>query len=509
MDGHVIRECLYMGIMYLQIIIFMAFMISKTLELEKTQRTAVVYWGVAGLSAFLFGMGIQYAAQQMIAFLDQKAFQSEGGAIVQMYYSGVTLVHVVQNMMPALIATAFVLVIYRGKRSTKVFVSLLFMLVVAVTFQFFSEITYIFFSDGDNGYLRNQPVPIVRSLIDFGWLFCIICIYRKFLETSLKNILETAREQIVHIITISCLAHIAFEVVKGTLDTYGITLMAVDPGNFLIAVTIITALILIYILIYWSIFKVVTVSASSAKVKAELDVASKIQLSALPNKFPAFPDRKEIEVYAEMFPAKEVGGDFYDFFFIDEEHLAVLIADVSGKGVPAALFMMSGRAVIRNQAFLKMKPGEILKNANNQLEENNHEGMFITAFLGILNVNTGEFEYSNAGHNVPYLCKKSGEVIPIPVKSGFVLAGMRNIRYKTEKIILEKREKLILYTDGITEAENPQKDMYGAERLMEALGDCTEKTVDETVRKIVVSVENFAQDSEQADDITVLAVERL
>ena len=110
---------------------------------------------------------------------------------------------------------------------------------------------------------------------------------------------------------------------------------------------------------------------------------------------------------------------------------------------------------------------------------------------------------------MPYLCKKSGEVIPIPVKSGFVLAGMRNIRYKTEKIILEKREKLILYTDGITEAENPQKDMYGAERLMEALGDCTEKTVDETVRKIVVSVENFAQDSEQADDITVLAVERL
>lgn len=348
----------------------------------------------------------------------------------------------------------------------------------------------------------------MRFVIDGCWMLIAVLIYWKAGRKKLISLLEYAEEQICHIILVPALSYIAFEIVVGTLSTYGITVMAVDPATFLIALITILSMLLIYLLMYWSIFKAVVVSAGSAKVKAELDVASKIQLSALPSKFPAFPKRNEIDIYASMHPAKEVGGDFYDFFFIDKEHLAVLIADVSGKGVPAALFMMSGRAIIRNQALLGMDPGEIFMNANNQLAENNKEGMFITAFLGILNVNTGEFRYSNAGHNVPYLCSKDGNVVPFKMDPGFVLAGLKKMKFKTESAMLHKKEKLILYTDGVTEAINPKVEMYMEERLERVLKECAEKTVKETVEGISQSVHTFADGAEQADDITILVVER-
>ena len=504
-----IHESVYLGVQFLQIILFTAIMGSMTLPLKNKKKKAILQWISICFIALGLGIIIHYLTQQVITYLDEASYVTENELMLHLFYSGVTVIKVIQNTIPAFLATISVLFIYEGKKQIKIFVSLLFMLAVAITSQFFTELTYIFFSNGDDGYLRNQPLYIIKSLIDFLWLVSIILIYWKFGKNRLKQILESAQEQISHIIVVPCLAYITFEIVKGTLDTYGITLMAVDPGNFLIAVTVILSLLLVYTLIYWSIFRVVTVAAGSAKVKAELDVASKIQLSALPSKFPAFPDRDDIDVYAIMQPAKEVGGDFYDFFFIDEEHLVVLIADVSGKGVPAALFMMSGREIIRNQAFLGMEPGEILKNANNQLAENNEEGMFITVFLGILNVNTGEFIYSNAGHNVPYISNEDGEVRSISMKPGFVLAGMKNINYRTEKIILDQREKLILYTDGVTEATNQELQMYRSERLIEILKQSSKRHAEEMIEQIIESIEVFVNGAEQADDITILILERL
>ena len=203
-----------------------------------------------------------------------------------------------------------------------------------------------------------------------------------------------------------------------------------------------------------------------------------------------------------------MGGDFYDFFFIDEERLAVLIADVSGKGVPAALFMMSGRAIIRNQALWGWIRRDFC-NANNQLAENNKEGMFITAFLGIINVKSGEFCYCNAGHNMPYIVQPNGDVRELQMKPGFVLAGLKNIKYKTETSMLDLKEKLVLYTDGVTEAINKQVEMYTEERLKKVLGDDASSTVRETVEHIVDSVNTFADGAEQFDDITVLTVVRM
>ena len=264
-----------------------------------------------------------------------------------------------------------------------------------------------------------------------------------------------------------------------------------------------------YFLMYQAIFEVIYIGAGAAQVKAELNVASRIQISALPNHFPAFPDRKEIEVYAAMHPAKEVGGDFYDFFFIDEDRLALLIADVSGKGVPAALFMMSGQSIIRNQALLGMDPGEIFQNANNQLVEHNEEGMFITAFLGILNVHTGELKFCNAGHCAPYLVNSGKSVRRMEMETGFVLAALENMEFRTETSMVAPGEMLILYTDGVTEAVNQNFDMYEEDRLVDTLAECSGATAEVMVQELLASIYDFAEGAEQADDITLLVASRL
>lgn len=186
---------------------------------------------------------------------------------------------------------------------------------------------------------------------------CRLFLYWKYLRHKLVHIMSYAEEQISSIILVPVLSYFVLEFSVYNLKTYGIVVMSVEPGVFNVAFLTMVSFLAVYILMYWAIFKAVVVSASSAKVKAELDVASQIQLSALPSKFPAFPKHHDFDIYASMKPAKEVGGDFYDFFLVDDDHLAVLVADVSGKGVPAALFMMSGRAVIHNQAML----GSILK----------------------------------------------------------------------------------------------------------------------------------------------------
>lgn len=504
-----IAESIYYGGLYAQIALFGALMVMLTLPLKKSKKTAAVQWGGVILGAFVLGFCLYYGTYTIIQRLDSIADSSSSNGVIQFIYSLITVTTVFLHTAPALLVMAAVDWIHSGKRSTKIFVSVLFMLVVAAVSQFFTDITYIFFSDGNDGYSRYAPSTAIKSAVDFAWLLCILLIYRKTLCEKLKKVLNFAEEQIAHIILVPCLGYVVFESVKGTLTTYGITLMSVDPGSFLIAVTVVVSIFVMYFLMYWAIFKAVTVAAGSAKVKAELDVASKIQLSALPNKFPAFPKRKEIDIYATMHPAKEVGGDFYDFFFVDKDHLAVLIADVSGKGVPAALFMMSGRAIIRNQALLGMEPGEIFINSNVQLAENNKEGMFITAFLGIMDVNTGEMKFCNAGHNVPYLCREDGAVEALKMNPGFVLAGLKKTKFHTEKVTLQKHEKLVLYTDGVTEAVNTSMEMYMEPRLEDTLKNCCTKPVRETVEQITESVHTFADGAEQADDITILVVERV
>ena len=242
------------------------------------------------------------------------------------------------------------------------------------------------------------------------------------------------------------------------------------------------------------------------RISAELNVATEIQTSMLPSIFPAFTDREEFDIYATMQPAKEVGGDFYDFFTIDDDHLAVVIADVSGKGVPAALFMVITKTLIKNHMQTGLTPAEVFTFVNAQLCENNEVGMFVTAWMGVLEISTHNFICVNAGHNPPLLKKADGSFEYMKLQSGFVLGGMENIKYKQVEMQLANGDELYLYTDGVTEATNTNDELYGEERLRSVLNSNTELNPDELLSTIKKDIESFVNGAPQFDDITMVAL---
>lgn len=250
-----------------------------------------------------------------------------------------------------------------------------------------------------------------------------------------------------------------------------------------------------------------TVTAEKEKIGAELSVAAHIQASMLPCIFPAFPERKEIDIYATMDPAKEVGGDFYDFFMVDDRHLAIVMADVSGKGVPAALFMVIGKTLIKDHTTPGRDLGRVFTEVNNLLCEANSEGLFITAFEGVLDLVTGEFNYVNAGHEMPFVCKTGGNFEAHKIRPGFVLAGMEDMRYKAGSMMLDIGDKIFQYTDGVTEATNINNELYGMYRLSEILNKVHDRAPQDILTSVKKDIDEFVGEAPQFDDITMLCLE--
>lgn len=249
------------------------------------------------------------------------------------------------------------------------------------------------------------------------------------------------------------------------------------------------------------------ITAEKERVNTELSVATRIQANMLPSIFPAFPERKEIDIFATMNPAKEVGGDFYDFFMVDERHLAIVMADVSGKGVPAALFMVIGKTLIKDHTQPGRDLGEVFTEVNDLLCESNSEGLFITAFEGVLDLVTGEFRYVNAGHEIPFICKKDGTFEAYKIRAGFVLAGMEGIRYKCGLVQLEPGDRVFQYTDGVTEATNKDNELYGMQRLEEVLNRNKDCTPSQLLSRVKEDIDAFVGEAPQFDDITMLCME--
>ncbi|MDR3223409.1 MAG: SpoIIE family protein phosphatase [Methanobrevibacter sp.] len=241
------------------------------------------------------------------------------------------------------------------------------------------------------------------------------------------------------------------------------------------------------------------------RISTELNIAKDIQESMLPKIFPAFPNRKEFDLYASNVPAKEVGGDFYDFFLIDEDHLAIGIGDVSGKGVPAALFMVVTKILIKNQNYIEKNVNEVFSRVNSILYENNNESMFVTVWFGILKISTGDISFVNAGHNFPYIKTNNGEVKALKSSRGLVLGVMEGIKYSINKLKLEKGDKIFLYTDGITEAINTKEEFFGEEKLVNILRKYHDNK--EILKMVKKGVDEFTGDEEQFDDITMLIFE--
>jgi len=246
--------------------------------------------------------------------------------------------------------------------------------------------------------------------------------------------------------------------------------------------------------------------AEKERLDTELGVATQIQASMLPCIFPPFPDRQEFDIYASMLPAKEVGGDFYDFFFVDENTLAIVIADVSGKGVPAALFMVIAKTLIKNNACFGKRPKEVFETVNNVLNENNDTLMFVTALMGYYDITTGKLVYVNAGHNPPLIKRSGGNYEFLKTEPHFFLAWNKNTQYEEEEITLNSGDVLYLYTDGVTEAMSKDSELFSELRLLEALNkykDCQPKELLPAVKR---EIDDFAKGANQADDITMLAL---
>ena len=248
------------------------------------------------------------------------------------------------------------------------------------------------------------------------------------------------------------------------------------------------------------------VTAEKERIGTELRMANQIQESVLPNIFPAFPDREEFDIYATMDPAKEVGGDFYDFFLIDKDHLGIVIADVSGKGVPAALFMMASKIILQSCAMLGRSPAEILTRTNEAICSNNRMERFVTVWFGILDLKTGLITGANAGHEYPAVKRGEGYEL-FKTKHGMVIGAMENVTYSEYRLQLQPGDRLFLYTDGLPEATDASEEMFGVNRVLDVLNENTQCSVTDTLVRMTEAVSEFVDGAEQFDDLTMLCLE--
>ena len=247
-------------------------------------------------------------------------------------------------------------------------------------------------------------------------------------------------------------------------------------------------------------------AAEKERISTELSLAKDIQENSIPNVFPPFPDRKEFDLHAYITPARGVGGDFYNFQLIDDDHLALLIGDVSGKGIPGALFMMVTNILISERTNMGGKPSEILEFVNERLYEHNQAEMFVTIWLGILEISTGKLTAANAGHEYPALKRAEGSFELFKDKHGFVLGSMSGLKYRDYEIMLNPGDTLFVYTDGVPEAADADMQFFGSDRMVDALNACGETAPEQVLQAVKQAVDGFVKDAEQFDDLTMMCV---
>lgn len=398
----------------------------------------------------------------------------------------------------------FVVLFYEGTTSEKLFISLTACLIDNVC-------TFMFCGTTDTvvgrrlGLITESPYDTPNLLFFIAIKLAVYAVffflYRQFLRKPLQDMMESLGGNLGSFVAAPAVSVLGFYIINIFTNRNNIY-----PDNrwfFPLYLTI----CLIFVIEFWLLYYSVLQSSRAMKSAAELGVAANIQKSMLPCIFPPFPERKEVDIYATMDPAKEVGGDFYDFFMVDESHLAIVMADVSGKGVPAALFMVIGKTLIKDHTRPGRDLGEVFTEVNRLLCESNSEGMFITAFEGVLDLETGEFCFVNAGHEMPFIRKAKEEFKSYRIRPGFVLAGMEGINYKAGSMKLEAGDKIFQYTDGVTEATNAQNELYGMERLSRILNQWAKGTPMEILQAVKTDIGAFVGNAPQFDDITMLCLE--
>ncbi len=368
--------------------------------------------------------------------------------------------------------------------------------------------------------LSDKPMQIadtfVTAMLYPSLMLCLINIfYPLFFEIDADGIYQRAAQwdvsQVYLSITMTVVI-IAIAFAKASLKDrlVAVSFVAIPLLNQILTSSVFglstqyAAMTVSIVLIYGVLFAEREKALSSTEM--ELGVATKIQSNMLPNTFPFMPDRTEFDLYASMKPAKEVGGDFYDFFMIDDNRLAMVIADVSGKGIPAALFMMASKILIKNTVMTGKSPGEVLESVNNQICENNQLDMFVTVWLGILDLSDGTLITANAGHEYPIFQKPNGDFELFINKHNFVVGGMKGIKYKETQRKLDKGSKLFVYTDGIPEADNQSDEQYGYDRFLSVLNKHKDQSPEKLIKSVGADVDRFIQNQPQFDDLTMLCI---
>ena len=373
-------------------------------------------------------------------------------------------------------------VVLNRKFETRIDNLLRYIIIVAIVLRVVNLFNGMYFSVDAAGVYQRGPLYPVSMLSSILVLVAV----------SAMAIAERKQLQIYQIVAAVLYIIAPFATAILTVFIYGLSV-----GS--------SVVMLILLLMYC----VLNISQGKEKAIADRDlsVASAIQKNILPKVFPYLPERKEFDVYATMTPAKEVGGDFYDFFMIDDDHIAIVIADVSGKGMPAALFMMVARTLIKNQtqgSSFNKDPKDILAQVNNQLCEGNDLDLFVTAWLGIVTLSTGHMQYASAGHEYPAFSKKGNGFVIIKEKNSPPLATMEGLKFHGGEMELEKGDMVYIYTDGVTEATDSENQLFGMDRMIDALNHDVNASVEEIDANVRNAIEAFVKDAPQFDDITML-----
>ena len=395
------------------------------------------------------------------------------------------------------------LVLYRENTSSNLFVGLMAALIANVVTFMFCGTTDTFLGSAFHLF-TDTPYTVGNILLFIGIKLIVYAVffslYFILVRPHVQNMIIVLQGKMTTYLAAPAVSVVGFYMINLITNDTGI--VPGSPYFFPLYGTV----CVIFVLEYVQIFSAVFWSAAAMKNAAELNVASNIQHDMLPYIFPAFPERNEFDIYASMNSAKEVGGDFYDFFLVDEDHLALVIADVSGKGVPAALFMVIAKTLLKNQALTGASPKEVLESVNNQLCENNEADMFVTVWLGIYEISTGKITAANAGHEYPAIRRGKGKFELYKDRHGFVLAGMENSRYREYELQLNEGDILFVYTDGVTEATNENNILYGTDRMLNALEDSKEMVPETLLHSLKEDIDRFVGKAPQFDDITMLCL---
>ena len=424
------------------------------------------------------------------AHLAREFMNAMPGYGIRIALYAVTFTEILAAGLMAFMMSMLVLSVSKAEKSNKLIsITLLALLIIHAVLLIVGMFTDMVFTFDENnvyhrsaGYLLSNLCPLMMLVLDMALLIC----YRKNIERRVKIAFW-----------IYIIAPLAAMVVQSF--SYGV--------QFIIFATVTAAIYMFSVIVQNQNEKYEKQQIESSRIETELNMASGIQSDMLPNIYPAFPERPEFDIYASMDPAKEVGGDFYDFFLVDDDHLCIVIADVSGKGVPAALFMMASKIILANNAILGKSPAQILTDANAAICSNNREDMFVTVWLGILELSTGKLTAANAGHEYPAVRQGDKPFELVKDKHGFVIGGMDGIKYKQYEMMLKPGSKLFLYTDGVPEATDAKKELFGTERMLDALNEDDDADPENILRQVRRAVDKFVDKAEQFDDLTMLCLE--